>query len=339
MRGALSSSRAVRSVARWGDGAFREAGRPAVIDVWRTVLAKTDFLLRAYRGMDLRAFRAVLVATQHDPQIRALLWAAREQGVPIVYLPHAPVADNPQYSDLPVDVAGLRGPAERSFYARSYGVEEGSMPVVGNTASDVLRSPLPDLSGAPHGVLALSPNREDVIRRVIGLVAESGEDNVLVAPHPRSDREQIRGLLPARWRMSAEPRTLDVLRRGVRFVLQYSSGVAWESAALGIPTANIRLDGDVVNYPFLTDMTAFTEVRSPEDVRAFIAGAPRVDRDRLRACAREWCAHDGADAVVRARELLARAGQSGTAGHRLLDGWAEPDGPALLRSWLPAYAG
>jgi hypothetical protein len=334
-----TSSRATARVRAWGDAVCRAAGRPDIIDVWRNTLAKTDLLLRTYRHLDLSAFSSLVVATQHDPQIRALILASQEQGLPVVYFPHAPVADNPQYSDLPVAFAGLRGQSEREFYTESFDVGADRLEIVGNPASDVLAAEPPPVSSALFGVLALSAHPISVVRRIVAVVAEGGAENVVVAPHPRSVKREIRRVLPTGWRLSDAPRTLDILRAGVRFVIQPSSGVAWESVALGIPTANLCIDDRPVSYPFLADATMIPPVRSADDVRRFIRLAPDMDRMRLRSHALDWCSFDGMQAVTRARELIAGArdhrGLTGN-GARILDGWNQNSGVALHRSWLTA---
>lgn len=155
-------------------------------------------------------------------------------------------------------------------------------------------------------MLALSPDAEEQVARVIELVRDAGLHNVLVAPHPRSDLRRLRRLVPQTWCIQENARTVDILRAGVPWLIQSSSGVAWESAALGIPTADVRIDGRRPDYPFLDSGPAFVTVSSPDEVRAFVDSAPATDRAALRLNALEWCAVDGREAADRARTLLAR---------------------------------
>ena len=64
---------------------------------------------------------------------RALVLAAREAGIATVYIPHAPVISDARLVDLPVDYAGLRGPAEVDHY-ESLGAPGKRLTVVGNPA-------------------------------------------------------------------------------------------------------------------------------------------------------------------------------------------------------------
>ena len=59
--------------------------------------------------------------------------AAREAGIATVYIPHAPVISDARLVDLPVDYAGLRGPAEVDHY-EALGAPGERLAVVGNAA-------------------------------------------------------------------------------------------------------------------------------------------------------------------------------------------------------------
>ena len=317
----------------------------AVVASFENQLYKVALALAQYRSFDLSRFRAVLVATQHSPIMRALLVAAVEQRVPVVYVPHAPVAANLAYLDLPVTYAGLRGAGERRYYTRELGVPGELLDTVGNLASDVLSRPVPALHRDGAGVLALSPHEPEVLRRIFAAVAGPGLGDMVVAPHPRSDRAQLAEMLPAGWSLYPGDRTLDLLASGPPFLLQFSSGVAWESAALGVPTATVRVDETPVNYPFLADESVYPAIRTPDEAARFAARARagEVDRDGLRRHAEEWCAVDGEPAASRLAELLDRVtrGRGATDGAerpaRLHDGWAA-GGAALARSWLAGTA-
>ncbi|MHA3684247.1 hypothetical protein ACXR2T_09165 [Leucobacter sp. HY1910] len=309
----------------------------AVADSLENQLFKVALAYSIYQGMNLREYAGVLISSQHSPIMRALAAAAREQQVPVVYVPHAPVATNGAYLDLPVTYAGLRGEGERDFYAERLLVESNALDTVGNLASDVLAAPMPDIDLTGPGVLALSPHPEATIRSIVEAVAGEEMGPMVIAPHPRSDRAVIDALLPTGWAVYEGDRTLDLLRTGPPFLFQFSSGVAWESAALGIPTATVRLSEDAVNYPFLEDESVYPAIRRAADATSFAQRARRgeIDRVALREHALRWCEHDGAAARNALAQLLDRVRSQGAAGRpaQIHDGWGKA-GVALSGSWL-----
>ena len=309
----------------------------AVTDSLENQLFKVALAYSIYQGMNLRQYAGILISSQHSPIMRALAAAAREQNVPVVYVPHAPVAANGAYLDLPVTYAGLRGEGERSFYTQRLGVTSSSLDIVGNLASDVLAGPMPEIDRFGHGVLALSPHPEATIRSLFETVAGDDIGPMLVAPHPRSDRATIDALLPRGWAVYEGERTLDLLRTGPAFLIQFSSGVAWESAALGIPTATVRLEEDAVNYPFLEDERVYPPIRSSADATVFVqrARSGEIDRDTLREHALRWCENDGEAARDTLAQLLNRVRADGVAGRpaQIHDGWGKT-GVAVSGSWI-----
>lgn len=313
------------------------AGRvpPAVVASFDNQLLKVALAVDQYREMSLGQYAGVLVSSQHSPIMRALIAAAREQGVPVVYVPHAPVAGNNAYADLPVAYAGLRGSGEVDHYHADLGVPTARLGVVGNLANDTLVAPLPDVDPSAPGVLALSPHPLETIRRIFAVVGEAGLGEMVVAPHPRSDLAEVRSCLPAGWSIFEDGRTLDLLAGGAPFLFQYSSGVAWEAAALGVPTATVHIDDAPVNYPFLEDESVYPAIRQQRDAATFAAAARagRIDRQALRAHAERWCSVDGAVAAERLSALLDRVAAQGTDAGMLHDGWG-PGGVALTRSWI-----
>ncbi len=333
---ALRSRRATRAVTEWGVRVLEGIGREDAIRSWRNQVALTSYRLASYFAADLSGFDSLVVATQHEPSVRSLIVAAQSQGVPVVYVPHAPAGDNPQYSDLPTAFATLRGPAEADHYVSQYGVPRSALDVVGNPSTQILERGLPPLARDHPGILALSPNPPAMIRRIIDRVAEAGVAPLVVAPHPRSERTSLSQMLPSGWTLSARP-TVELLRDGAPFMIQHASGVAWEASALGIPTAKLRLPGEQSHYPFLADDHVYPPLDDAEDVRRFIDDAPGMDRLELRDYALSWCEVDGDAAVNRLRELLASiaSGERKPSSDRILDGWLEPGGVSLRASWLP----
>lgn len=318
----------VRRAKRRIDDFLDRADRTELRASWRHAANATAHELRRLEGVDLSGYAFVLVARQTHPLLRALILRAEQQGVPVVYVPHSPLTDF--QVDLPVSLAAMRGEAELEHIASTTGADPSRLTVIGNPASDVTRCAPPALSGPP--VFAVSPDPEPLLRRMFALLGDAGLEGAVVAPHPRSDPVMLERLMPSTWSLGRVGHTLDLLRGGPRFVVQASSGVAWESAALGIPTADIRLGDQAPVYPFLRDERAFPALRSPDDVREFIAGAETADRGGLRQLALWWCASDGPESGRRMRDLVAAPFQ---AGPRIVDAWA-PGG--VLRDASPLAA-
>ncbi|MFT4305515.1 MAG: hypothetical protein QM604_01345 [Microbacterium sp.] len=306
----------VGAVKNWIDEVLRAHDRPEWRRSWREAANAVAFHLEQYDRLDLSRYRFVLVPRQSHPVVRAMILAAERQAVPVVFIPHSPMTS--WQVDLPVSYAALRGEAERSLVVRRMGADPARLAVVGNPDATVLGAPMPSLRPELPGVLAVSPEPEPVLRRVIGLLRDAGLAQVTVAPHPRSDTAALRRMLPPGWRMHRGGRTTELLRQGPPWTIQMSSGVAWEAAVLGIPTADVRLDGRAPDYPFLADESVFPALRDADDVARFTAGAAGVSRERLRAHASSWCATDGADAAARARAFL--DGVDGPRS-RIADGW------------------
>ncbi|MFV0433695.1 MAG: hypothetical protein ACK5LO_06940 [Leucobacter sp.] len=339
LREGIVTTEAVQVAQRRLRSALADRAADAVTASFEVQLQKLALALALYRATDLSAYSGVVIATQHAPTLRTLIVAANEQSVPVTYVPHAPVADNCAYLDLPTSYVGLRGRGEREFYANSIGARPELLDIVGNLATDVLARPLPATRAQAPGVLALSPDPPETLRRVFETLSGADLGSMIVAPHPRSNPDDIRELLPTGWSTYEGGRTLDLLAEGPPFVFQFSSGVAWESAALGIPTAEIRLGDEPVNYPFLADETVYPPVRNPEEARAFAerARAGEVDRGRLRRHAEAWCESDGDSAAQRLGALLDRVAVEGGSDRpqRVHDGWSS-GGAALARSWIAA---
>jgi hypothetical protein len=266
--------------------------------------------------------RVVVVATQHDLAGRALLAVARRNETPTVYFPHAPLADNPWYRDLPVDYAGLRGEAEADRYV-AWGARPDGLHVVGNPSIDRVEAPVPE---GPV-IVAVSPWPRDQVRRFLARVAEHVPEAVL-APHPGSDLQDLRRCAPASWRLPPKgTTTFDLMRAGTSLVIQRSSGVAWEAAALGLPVIDVRPADEEPNYPFIHDVAV--RAWTPQEFQAAMTASAQPASEkaaRLTAAAR-WCSTVGRTAAFAARALLEHAGRRGPAPSPVLDGWGPTSGP------------
>jgi len=323
-----AGARAARQVKAWVDDVLSEHGRPEWRRPWREAVNAAAEHLERYARLDLSRYRFVLLPRQSHPIVRALILMAEEQGIPTVFLPHSPMTT--WQVDLPFSYAGLRGDAERELVVARLAADPARILVVGNPATTVLEDPMPPLRADLPGVLAVSPDPEPVLRHVIELLQQGGLDRVLVAPHPRSDLSVLRRLMPHGWEMHRGNRTLELLRQGAPWMIQMSSGVAWEAAALGIPTADVRWNGREPDYPFLADETVFRSLRNPDDVVRFIATVSEFDREQSRVHARAWSAVDGAEAVTRIRAFLSDIDGPRP---RIADGWA-PGGALRVASRL-----
>lgn len=314
-----SSTRDVsaRAATQWVERALDHFGRTELAPAWRHAVNSTVHQLRWWRAFDLTRFRCVLIARQTHPLLRALIVAADAQHVPLAFIPHSPLTAF--QTDLPVSHAALRGPAEREWVVRATGADPTRIATIGNPATSLLDAQPPALDQRLPGVLAVSPDPQPVLQRVIALMLDAGLSDVTIAAHPRSDLRMLRRLLPHGWSLAHSGRTADLLRRGHPWVIQMSSGVAWEAAALGVPVGDVRLSERPPDYPFLADATIFPPLRTAEDVRRFVANGASVDRHELRSYAQRWCATDGEDSVLQARSFL--AGIDGVR-PRIVDGWA-----------------
>jgi hypothetical protein len=314
-----------RAATQWADHALEHFGRTELVPSWRYAVNSTVHQLRWWKSYDLTRFRYVLIARQTHPLLRALIVAADAQHVPVAFVPHSPLTTF--QTDLPVSYAALRGPAERDWVVTATGADPGRIATIGNPATSLLGTEPPALDGRLPGVFAVSPDPQPVLRRAIALLVDAGLSDVTIAPHPRSDLRILRRLVPPGWSLARTGRTADLLRQGHPWVIQLSSGVAWEAAALGIPVGDVRLADHSPAYPFLADAAIFPALRTPGDVSRFVTSAPSIDRHHLRSYALSWCSTDGDESVRQARNFL--AGIDG-AQAPIVDAWA-PDG-ALHRT-------
>lgn len=320
-----AAAKRARPTLRWVDELARRIGRTDLRDQWRAMTVATERHRMAYAQMDLSVYRCVLVPRQSHPFVRALIHESRAQRVPVAYIPHSPLTF--WQIDLPVDHAGLRGPAERDYVVAATGADSERISVIGNPATDLLSADLPQLDERLPGVLALGATSESRNLHLIESTIAAGIEHVVVAPHPRSDMRALRKALPRSWAVH-EGTTVDLLRQGPPWLLQSQSGIVTDAAALGIPTAEVTLEDEPRVYPFL-GADSICHVASPNEIRYFTETARTSDRARLRETLRAWVACDGEDARSRARDFLA-AITPADAGPPIMDAWAP--GGALHRT-------
>ena len=278
--------------------------------------ARASTLLRAahQRG----DFQTLLVSNQHLSDHRAALHFSTKHRVSSLYVPHAPVASNDLYHDLPVNAAALRGDLEVDYY-RSLGALRDRLHSVGNPSVPPLNPPS-RLDGPI--VLALSPWSHDRMREVISLVRDGigTQANIVVAPHPRNRRREVRRLLPDGWSLNSD-RTLDLLARGPRLLIQHSSGIAWEGLYLGIPTIQVQVDDEAPNYPLISEPFVRTVRTGQELHETMMTASKEVDRVDLRDWAHRWCAEVG---VVAAKRIVDVIEDMPEDPELVLDAWSRP---------------
>jgi hypothetical protein len=302
--------------------AFAAAGLPLRGSLLRSkVVAAAVGIERAAAALRRDRPGAVVVANQHNVNTRAVLAAAGDAGVPRVYFPHAPVARNRRYTDLPVEAAGLRGPAEVDWYRRC-GAATDWLRVVGSPADEIPAPP--SMGGATSIVLALSPIDDAAVLAMIELVASAvGGRSVTVAAHPRMDRAALGALIPSGWEIHPGT-TQELLDAGPQMVIQCSSGVAWEALARGLPTIQLEFPGTPPNYPVIA--APYVSIASDTDELATAVeaaaqeGRHEARRMALVEWASAWCAPTGRPAVVAATGLLQEVERRQPVGV-LLDGW------------------
>ncbi len=243
-----AARRAHRELRRW----LRASGL-AEPDGLEEELTKAESLLRqaSAAAFSDAGIRALVVASQHNCPTRALLAAASAppDGPTTVYLPHAPVADNPFYRDLPVHYALLRGPSEVDFY-RGCGVEDGDrVRVVGQPGFPRPTDQL--VRDAEHVVYAATGYSDDVLRADIEVIKRSVDHPVEVCLHPRMS-EQRGDLFPAEWTIHPPGATLEgASLAGALALIQHGSGVGLEAMGVGVDVIDLCPVGERPNYPYL----------------------------------------------------------------------------------------
>jgi hypothetical protein len=275
--------------------------------------------------------RAAVVATTHSAHARALVLAAREAGIATVYIPHAPVISDARLVDLPVDYAGLRGPAEVDHY-ETLGAPGKRLAVVGNPAMGE-KGPELTRPRVREPVLATGTDDPEALRATIELAHSVLGKACVLSPHPRTDHDSLRELMPDGWRLW-KGRTFDLLQQDPPALLQSSSGVALEGLKLGIPTIELAFPNAEPNYPFLRDPPVLFASDTGQ-LRAALRRARRLRRwtwrrKRLVEWSEKWVSATGEEATRAAADLLERAAKTGPhPDGRIWDAWSSSAEPHL----------
>lgn len=288
------------------------------------VLQSSTLLARARRLFAGPACpKVLLVGTQHGAAIRALIRAAIDDGsVRVVYMPHAPLADNPWYHDLPAHWALLRGTAEFDVY-RSLGVDEQRLHVVGDPS-------VPDVQGRVESVgsrilYAVSTDSARSVRGDIDVIGSAGCEEVEVAMHPRlRERADLHELFPSAWALNPLPSTFARMQSAPpAVVVQHGSGVGLEALSLGLAVVDLCNPGRRPNYHYLAPPVVPVVADSDRLRSAIDAVGDDLESVELRrATARRWMVTAGEDAADAACDQLVCIAESPLHPTMLLDGWA-----------------
>ncbi len=265
--------------------------------------------------------RVLVVATQHNTTERTFLSALSEHCV-TVYIPHAPVAANVLYEDLPVHHAILRGQAELDWYVALGASDE--MSVGGDPSIESHGSAASPRSDTV--VYAASPHPPEVLAADVALILAAGITDVEVCPHPRMRSEQqLLACFPKGWAVNIDTSTWDRLRLGgAAAVIQRDSGVGLEVLRLGIPLIDVRNPGSKANYPYL-DSPNVDVVSTSDELRRAISSVCGGDRAREQQLtyAASWAAHTGMEAADRIASQMIAVANTPIDRKPVLDGWIQ----------------
>ena len=303
-----------------------EIGRPAgLAGVFIDRPSLTRNLAVAKRTLDeVRALltqarpQAVVVGSPMNPLARAMVLVSRELGIPSVYIPHAPAANQPWYEDLATDYAGLRGMGEVDFYS-ALGAPTAGLTAVG--LPYLTEADPPPLDASLPSVFAPSPIAAPLFKRLIDIVAEGAGDNVIVSPHPRQSVAVLRTQMPRTWKFASDVSTVELLERGHPRVIVHNSGVALEALRSGIPSIHIELEGSPSTYVMYDSGAVSTA--SSADALATLCSSVVSDEERVKLIdvARHWASPVGAESAEAGKALIARAVAEGPRSGPLLDHW------------------
>jgi len=302
---------------------FRANGVPIPPMLWEELL-KVELIARRAQAASLgdQGIEALVVATQQNGCTRAVIAASHSSGgTTTYYLPHAPVAENARYADLPVDLALLRGTAEAAYYRR-LGVQDGKrVHVVGDPAFS-LPSP-PPRTDVQHLVYAPSTYSDAILAADVAVIQSAVDRPVMVSLHARMRGAGAAKLFPPTWRiLPSQPTTANLGDHGASALIQHGSGVGLEALVLGVEVIDLRAKGDPPTYPYLQSPHVQV-VHDGPTLRDALARLParRAEQESRREFARAWCAESGPNAAVAAANIIRSTKHEGHCENVLLDGW------------------
>jgi hypothetical protein len=270
-------------------------------------MLRTARLLEGWRRLlPIERPAVVVVGSVWQPPARALLCAAREAGVPSVFVPHTPQRSEAHPIDLAVDYVGLRGPGEVDFLA-AQGIARDRLDVVG-TPLTVDDEP-PEIDFSAPVVFAPSSEDRQVLEPMIELVHSTVGSRVVVGRHPAA-RPEGASAFPREWPIFPQ-RTLHLLQRGAPVVLQQSSAIALEAMHLGIPVIELHFPGQTPTFPLVSEPhVRFASTSGQLEAALACCSAAARDAERRVALvqwARHWASPTGAPAADRLVALVETA--------------------------------
>lgn len=313
----MVASRSVRELRSW----CMRAGLPEPPELASEVYKAEIYRLRAESlALTGNGVTTLVVATQHNSITRSITRALASNGISTCYVPHAPVANNPWYRDLPVHYALLRGPAEVDFYSNLGAISSGRLLVVGQPGTE--RAATPRADTADHIVYAASPRPPERLMSDVAVIQHAVDRPVEVCLHPRSDPSTC-DLFPPGWTVHPPGSAMRVIRkRGAHALIQHSSGVGLEAMKAGLDVIDLCPAGHLPNYPYIAPPHVQIVHNSRELRSALDAVSHRKENAADRASyADQWTTMWDSDATAAAIAALLRISATPTASTLLLDSW------------------
>jgi len=286
----------------------------------RDELLKVETFRRRIAKVKFRnaGIRAVIVGSQNNASVRALLSVVHHQHVSSYYIPHAPTADNAFYHDLPTNWALLRGASEVEFYRGLGATPLDHLAAVGNPGEPVSHATPPNSSSVVYAASA-----PEVIQGDIDVIYHAIRSPIKVSLHPRMRSHAYRRMFPSAWEIIDAPDTSTYLRRhGAKAVVQHGSGVGLEALSMGLDVIDLCHPQDRPNYPYIIEpyvqiVHDVSSLRKAMDKLSVRAGG-RLERIDY---AHSWCNESSIDVVRSIADLVEQSSTCDTAGGVLLDGW------------------
>lgn len=179
---------------------------------------------------------AVLVANDHVMRTRAFVEAARDEGIPTVYVQHAAVT--PRFPSLRSDLALLDGVAAAAAYI-SRGPSHTRIFLTGSPMHDSLVRARNGRHAASSVGLCLNLlDRPEAVMQVVETLGTSGTRSIEVRTHPRDQRDWgawLRSTVVEHVHGAREECIQSFLAR-VSVVVAGDSGVHLEAALAGVPS-------------------------------------------------------------------------------------------------------
>jgi hypothetical protein len=238
-------------------------------------------------------------------------------------MPHAPVANNPWYHDLPMHWALLRGSAEKTVY-ENLGSDPNRVRLIGDPSFEAATSKS-TIPVSEHRVLyAVSAEDENSLSGDVCLVTDAGCREVVVSMHPRlRGRADLQRLFPKNWAINELPSTYQLMiSRPPVAVIQHGSGLGLEALSLGLPVIDICNPGRSPNYHYLNS-PLIPSVSTSDQLRNVIAEVdlrPEAKRER-RMYANRWVGATGEEAAIMAARAISEIVDSAVPSSVLLDSW------------------